>query len=202
MIYTIGCLFCFIIQTSISKYYYEGEDWSEKLFDISFSINAEKQTSTKYTPYYLLFGRDAKIPHDMLKSDEEIDISLCDKNIDNNIREAEVKRNDINKKVLENIKNAQGKQKKYYEQVRSSRYKCFNLKVGDKVLRKNFESLKKVGGKLKPKWLGNYLIHSIDKHNRIILKDLKKNKILKKIFPYAHLKPYIDYKIISSGLYS
>ena len=141
-----------------------------------------KKTSTKYSPYYLLFGRDAKIPHDMLKSDEEIDISLCDKNIDNNIREAEVKRNDINKKVLENIKNAQGKQKKYYEQVRSSRYKCFNLKVGDKVLRKNFESLKKVGGKLKPKWLGKYLIHSIDKHNRIILKDLKKNKILKFFF--------------------
>ena len=45
----------------MSKYNYVGKCWGYILVDISFSINIEKQSTTKYSSYYLLFGRHQKV---------------------------------------------------------------------------------------------------------------------------------------------
>ena len=39
------------------------------LEDISFSINIEKQSSTKFSPYFLLFGRHPKNPYEIENSE-------------------------------------------------------------------------------------------------------------------------------------
>ena len=44
-----------------------------------------------------------------------------------------------------------------------------------------------------PKWLGSYEIIYIDNRNRLTLKDLKTNKVLKKKYSHIHLKPYNKY---------
>ena len=36
-----------------------GQNWDETLHDITFSINSQPQSSTKFSPFFLMFGREA-----------------------------------------------------------------------------------------------------------------------------------------------
>lgn len=37
-----------------------GPEWDEALHDVAFSINSQQQSSTKYSPFFLMFGRESK----------------------------------------------------------------------------------------------------------------------------------------------
>ena len=41
-------------------------DWEECLSNVCFAYNTSVQTSTGYTPFYLMFGRQAKLPLDLM----------------------------------------------------------------------------------------------------------------------------------------
>ena len=51
----------FFFQTRISKLIFEEEgkhnDWDLYIPDVAYSLNIQKQGSTKYSPYFLMFGR-------------------------------------------------------------------------------------------------------------------------------------------------
>ena len=59
-------------------------------------------------------------------------------------------------KVLEHVNIEQVKQKTQYEKKKSSGVRVFNLKTGDRVLKKNMKNIDRKGGKMKAKWLGPY----------------------------------------------
>ena len=163
------------------------------LQDISFSINIEKQSTTKYTPLYLLFGRNAIVPRELdTENDTIINFHITEENI-KNFENDILKRSEVKMKVLENIASVQIKQKKRYEELGKSKIKLFVFKIGDLVLRRNLKIVKNVGGRTLPKWLGSYEIIYIDNRNRLTLKDLKTNKVLKKKYSHIHLKPYNKY---------
>ena len=44
------------------------DDWDEYLEEIAFSIRTQKQVSTKYSPFFLMFGRHARSPMEVRKS--------------------------------------------------------------------------------------------------------------------------------------
>ena len=44
------------------------DDWDEYLEEIAFSIRTQKQASTKYSPFFLMFGRHARSPMEVRKS--------------------------------------------------------------------------------------------------------------------------------------
>ena len=80
------------------------------LQDISFSINIEKQSITKYTPFYLLYficyyttKRIAVVPRELdTENDTNINLNVTkenNKNVENDI----LKRSEVKMKVLENI---------------------------------------------------------------------------------------------------
>lgn len=49
-----------MIKVRISKLMVDhGTNWDETLHDVTFSINAQQQ-STKYSPFLLMFGREAQ----------------------------------------------------------------------------------------------------------------------------------------------
>lgn len=37
-------------------------NWDDYLEDVAFSIRTQRQKSTKYTPFFLMFGREARTP--------------------------------------------------------------------------------------------------------------------------------------------
>ena len=83
--------------------------WGYILVDISFSINIEKQSTTKYSSYYLLFSRHPKVPHEINKIGGENNnlnnenYNISETVIDNNISTDLNLRDTIKKHVLYNI---------------------------------------------------------------------------------------------------
>ena len=97
------------------------------LQDISFSINIEKQSTTKYTPFYLLFGRNAIVPRELdTENDTIINFHITEENI-KNVENDILKRSEVKMEVLENIASVQIKQKKKIRGIREKQNKtiCF-----------------------------------------------------------------------------
>ena len=63
-------------------------------------------------------------------------------------------RQDIDKKVKENVSAAQERQRQHYD----ARHQQGSYKVGDLVLMKNKKKLSKKGDKMAPNWFGPYKI--------------------------------------------
>ena len=53
--------------------------------------------------------------------------------------------------------------------------------------------------KTEPLWIGLYQVYDVDQRNRIILRDIKTDKILKRKFSYLHIKPYNEAKDITNN---
>ena len=83
------------------------DNWDEAIDDILFAYRTSAQATTKHTPFYLMFGREARIPIQMEISSEE--------NIKQTLEERVEELADLRQsyaKVAENIKDGQEKQKK------------------------------------------------------------------------------------------
>lgn len=42
------------------------DDWDRFLDDVAYSIRTQKQASTKYTPFYLMFGRNPRAAQEVI----------------------------------------------------------------------------------------------------------------------------------------
>ena len=52
------------------------DDWYEYLDEIAFSMRSQKQRSTKYTPFFLMFHREVRMPHHMELSEDILELNL------------------------------------------------------------------------------------------------------------------------------
>ena len=52
------------------------DDWDEYLEDVAFSLRTQKQASTKYSPFYLMFGREARMPLQVRVNASKLDIQI------------------------------------------------------------------------------------------------------------------------------
>ncbi|XP_065667974.1 uncharacterized protein LOC136088219 [Hydra vulgaris] len=113
----------------------EGNDWDELLNPVVFAYRINKQISTKYSPFEILYGVKAQIQIDLVNRTREI--FLWDTKIDEvkqGLRMAEfaeeigAKRN-----AAKNITMAQNMQKKRYD----VKHLAQSFAVGDKVLKCN-----------------------------------------------------------------
>ncbi len=125
------------------------DDWDLQLDYALFAYRTAVHKSTNETPYFLLYGRDPKLPMDELYSDtnstQGIDQWLMA------LRESRKLANELNKEALV-------KSKKYYDEKRVD----ISFKVGDKVWlhrpKKSLPGLVKGSKKFMPKWEGPYRI--------------------------------------------
>ena len=137
----------------------ERTDWDLYLDAILFSYRVSRQDSTKMSPFYLVYGRQARIPVEvaMHPTDQEADevVETEEVNLDEHI----TRMVGVRKKALENIANAQKRQKQQYD-AKHSRGKE-KYKVGALVLIKNSKKFSRKGSKMEPNWLGPYHIHKV-----------------------------------------
>ncbi|KAL5457687.1 hypothetical protein EMCRGX_G034973 [Ephydatia muelleri] len=132
------------------------DDWDEHLESVLFSYRTSVHATTKYTPFFLMYGREAVLP-----------IQLHTSNVDNGHAIPEIEseaqrhaarldtiRTETFMKVASNIENAQAKQKLYYDRKHAKA----EFKLGSPVLLRNMRKLSRKGGKMDDEWTGPFTI--------------------------------------------
>lgn len=119
------------------------------------TYNSSVHTTTKFTPYELVFGHKPYIPDSIFESRPDVTYPEYIKMLHHRLKVSR-------EKALENIKTSKEKSKTYYDKhTRSVQYK-----VGDYVYLKNHVRLRKA---LSPNWKGPYKIVKIHDNNNLTL---------------------------------
>uniref|UniRef100_A0A2S2QEP6 RNA-directed DNA polymerase n=1 Tax=Sipha flava TaxID=143950 RepID=A0A2S2QEP6_9HEMI len=151
--------------------------WSYFLPYITLAYNATPQTSTNYSPFFLMHGFEPYFP---------IDNKIIPEEMPYNIFKSLKELNDIRNKIPQIVKKAQQKQKKYHDKS----HRIINFNPGDKVLVK-FPFLQ-VGKspKLAQKYRGPFkIIKKITELNYKVELTLN-NKTTEDIIHVRRIKPY------------
>ena len=142
----------------LTKVNVEEMNWDELLDPILFSYRVTKQVSTKYSLFYIMFGREPRLPIDVELMPQQSFSDTWSKPTEEvtAIVEQQLKvHKTLSHKASINIQEAQAKQKEYYDR----KHQPEELEVGTKVLRENTAQKQRKGGKLSDKWLGPYIVH-------------------------------------------
>ena len=146
---------CTMLSSLVNKEHY---NWDDKLASALFAYRTTKHTSTKKTPFYLVYGREATLPVELDlptqkestddASEDEALAARCNAFIDVSIQREE---------ASANIKQSQRRQKKYHD----AKIPDSSFNINDKVLLHNTRQTARKGGKLEPKWSGPYNISAV-----------------------------------------
>lgn len=118
------------------------DDWDNFLEPVLFGIRTSVQESTKYTPFYLMHGREARLPLEVEKSEVVSDVTQLG-DIQSTIDRLTSLREKMFPDASKNIDSAQKKQKEQYKRRRGSG-QDIPIKKDDLVLRLNMLKRTKV----------------------------------------------------------
>src|SRR6059058_1662492 len=171
---------------SLAKVSERENQWDEYLEQVLFAYRTTKHATTKKTPFFMIYGREAILPIDETDIPGNIagEESILKRTYDliNLTEEWE--------NVRRNIGKSQEKQKERYD--RKIGYET-KLKIGDKVLLKDAAKEKQWSGKLAPKWKGPYYIHGEIGKGAYKLRTLD-GKVLKASHNVKQIKKYFEMK--------
>ena len=164
------------------------ESWSSLLDTCVFAYNTSRQESTKFTPFQLMFNRQATIPIDLeLKKSDSQDLATAYTQLpDVDLDEQQQRRMNIIEEAKKNIEVAQQKQKTIYDRKHAKPH-CFEK--DQLVLKLDPTRRKRKGGKLDPKYLGPFKIIKALGNGTYHLADPKKPDAILKATG-SHIKPY------------
>lgn len=87
---------------------HQQDDWDNLIDNVLFAYRTSRQDSTKFTPFYLMYGREAKLPIDISAS---VEGKKGDESLDEKITKLTEIQNKVHDLARENIKKAQERQK-------------------------------------------------------------------------------------------
>ncbi|RXN34375.1 myosin-1 isoform X3 [Labeo rohita] len=128
-------------------------DWDKHLDAVMFGLRTKRQMTTKFSPYYLMFGREARYPSEIPE------VYQIDKSVEGTLSIEEMTESAIaiSEALTEARINTRASQERIRRQTKDK--KGLNkFKVGDRVWRKNIRSQQRKGGKLEANFLGPYII--------------------------------------------
>ena len=162
-------------------------DWDENLECVLFSYRTSVHATTKYTPFYLMYGREAVLPPQLqTECKDGNDVLFSMTGIESKAQEyatnLEEVRTEVFTEVTSNIQNAQVKQKLYYDRMHART----GFQLGDRVLLRNMRNLTRKRGKLTKEWSGTYELCG----NGLYRLKNESGEILKKKYNSAQLKIY------------
>ena len=132
--------------------------WASYLDTCVFAYNTSRHESTKFTPFEIMFSRQATLPIDIelgiVEPEDKLDVYAQMEQPD--MTELQKKRTELLECAKQNILSAQEKQKTAYERKHSKLREKFQ--VGQMVLKKDFTRKKRIGGKLDLRFKGPYTI--------------------------------------------
>src|SRR2546421_10624158 len=167
---------------ALAKVSEKENQWDEHIEQVLFAYRTTKHTTTKKTPFFMTYGREAILPIDEMETLEKISKkeSILKRIFDmiNLTEERDEVRNTI-RKSQENQK------EKYDKKIK----KETELNIGDKVLLKDAAKEKQWSGKLASKWKGPYYIHDKIGKGAYKLRTLD-GKVLEASHNVKHIKEY------------
>uniref|UniRef100_A0AAQ4QPV2 Integrase catalytic domain-containing protein n=1 Tax=Gasterosteus aculeatus aculeatus TaxID=481459 RepID=A0AAQ4QPV2_GASAC len=160
-------------------------DWDKYIQPTVFGLRTKKQLTTKYSPYFLLYGREARYPSEIPDkwqiSEEQVHIYMTNEDVCTHTNDLK----EVYNKVEANIAETQEKVRKR----KLAKGDDDSFAVGDKVLRKNIREEQRKGGKLETDLLGPYMAIHIDGKSADLTTLQGKNVCKVNI---DHLKRYVE----------
>jgi hypothetical protein len=143
------------IKDMLSKYVKTNQtDWDRFLDGIVLAYNTTPHETTQISPYRLVFGKEAKLPINIMTEDEKNITSGKEENRAVYVRELQEKLTAIHELARENTKKSSQRQKNYFDRnVRETNYE-----VGQLVRRSQPKVGKGEKLKLARKWTGPWVI--------------------------------------------
>ena len=133
------------------------ETWQDYLDTCVYAYNTSRHDSSKFTPFELMFGRQAVLPVDIRSDASKIEdvneVFECDEDA---VQKMEAARKSTLEQAKKNIVAAQQKQKEIYDKKHCTNKEVYS--VDAMVLKKDFTRKKRKGGKLDSKWIGPFKI--------------------------------------------
>ena len=164
----------------------KGDDRDEYIDAVLFGIRTSVQESTKFSPFFLMHGREARLPTEVQHAAMPDDSSSP--NVASVIDRLQKVKEEIFPQAKKNIDKSQKKQKEHYLK-RKGLYKP-SFKAGDMVLRLNMVKRTTKGHKMEDTWLGPYKVLEITKYGCCLLKCLKTSTVMKRKINTSQLKLY------------
>ena len=96
------------------------EDW-DQLFVIPFAYRTSRQALTKYTPFFLIYGREARLLIDITQPKPEEDDITQELTLDKRVKKMIPFQEEIHDKARDNVVKAQEKQKQQYDAKHNGR---------------------------------------------------------------------------------
>ena len=162
------------------------EDWDELLDPVLFAIRTSVQESTKFTPFFLMHGREARFPLEAENSEITSVSQLGD--VQQAVRHLKEMRNKVFPQVKENIENSQERQKQQYRKRKGAVVN--SIQVGQTVLRLNMLKRTTKGHKMEDTWLGPYRVIEMTASGDCVLRCIKTNSTMKRKVNISQLMIY------------
>jgi hypothetical protein len=157
------------------------EEWDRYIAPVLFAYRTSRQATTGMTPFSLVYGRDAKLPTDSTRLEEER--TLVD-HMETQIDTMAIDR----ERAKIRIKTEQQKQRDRHD---AKLRRVIQFQPNDKVLYYRAAMDKQWSAKLEPKWKGPYLIHKVIGNGAYQLKELD-GKVVPTPVNGSYLKIYKD----------
>jgi transposase InsO family protein len=165
---------------SLAKLTEQGRNWDEHIPSVLFAYRTKQHSTTKIDPFYLTYGRNARLPIDEDDNNE----GTYTERITHLVDELPIHRSIAKQQNLK----TQALQKKYHDKnIKVSK----EFEIGDKVLQYDAAKDKQWSGKLEDKWKGPYYIHEVLVNGSYKLKEFN-GKIFKTPVNGELLKQYFD----------
>ena len=157
------------------------KEWDEYIDAVLLAYRTMKHETTGFTPFQLLYGRQAKLPIDLkITTYQKMPINY-DEALTKRTCEIIDKMNNEQIKARENIEKGQEQQKSRHKKESTK------LKIGDKVLIHRTNLQTNFSAKLEEKWIGPYYIHDVLQRNVYKLRNLD-GKLVKNVIHGNRLK--------------
>ncbi|HVI21389.1 MAG TPA: DDE-type integrase/transposase/recombinase [Bacillus sp. (in: firmicutes)] len=168
---------------SLAKVSEKENEWDKHIESVLFAYRTAKHNTTKRTPFFMVYGREAILPIENLEINEDFGQNAIMRRTYELIELTEER-----SKALRRIEISQGQQKRRHDdKIKRETI----LKIGDKVLLKDAAKEKQWSGKLSSKWKGPYYIHEIIGKGVYKLRTIE-GQVLKTCYNIKHLKKYYD----------
>ena len=175
------------VKNRLVKYCNENQDdWDVYLVSIVSAINMTYQRSSKFSPYYAMYGRDPILPA-VLNMTEPLSEDFVVGNVEDTMEQRVTALAAVNLAILKNITVAKQKQKKEFETRKRKNVKSFHIEEGEEVLKADMRRIGRKG--LHTSWAGPYRVLAISENGVATLAD-SSGVPLKQGTSVAQLKPF------------
>src|ERR1044071_1646603 len=154
-------------------------EWDKFVAPALFSYRTSKHSTTRISPFYLVYGREAKLPVDSTQIEEEPSLVH---HLEYQIDELPILRKEAQKQIARE----QQKQKDRHDEKLAP---CTQFQIGDLVLYYRATLDNQRSHKLDPKWKGPYYIHAVVRNGAYKLRE-QNEKVLVAPVNGKYLKEY------------